>query len=322
MLLTVKKIRNKLPFLRLKISRWADRHRKLSQGTSVKPKRWRTKTAPYQREIMDAVNEAGVEEVIIMSSAQMGKTELILNIIGYYIDYDPSLILCLQPTIEMANIFSKDRLAPMIRDTPVLRREVRSFKASVNPMLHKVFPGGHIIMEGANCAAGIVLHPFKIVLMDEIDRFPIKFAENQTTEFRNRKKIKVSTPTIKGRSQIEKEYLESSREEWCVPCPCCGRYQPYEWGRIRFSDVTMECKFCGEYFSEVEWKEGKGKWIASVPEVRRKRGFHINELASPWRKWTDIIVAFQEANRELIEHGNAERLRMWVNNTMGEAWES
>lgn len=134
----------------LTVSGWADRYRKLSQEASAEPGQWNTSRAPYQKEIMDAVNDAGVDEVIIMSSAQVGKTEIILNIIGYYIDYDPSPILCLQPTLEMAQAFSKDRLAPMFRDTPALRGKVRNVKSkdSGNTILHKVFPGGHITWPG------------------------------------------------------------------------------------------------------------------------------------------------------------------------------
>lgn len=315
----------------LTVSQWADNYRKLSQEASSEPGQWNTNRAPYQREIMDAVNDAGCEEVIIMSSAQVGKTELLLNVIGYYIDYDPSPILCLQPTLEMAQTFSKDRLAPMLRDTPVLMGKVKDARArdSGNTILHKTFPGGHITMAGANSAAGLASRPIKIVLMDEIDRYPasagtegnpIKLAEKRTTTFWNRKKIKVSTPTIKGRSQIENEFLSSSMEEWNVPCPCCGKYQPYEWGRIHFSDVTMECKFCGERLKEMEWKENPGKWIAAK-DNKKKRGFHLNEMASPWKHWDEIIAEFKEANRELKEHGDVEKMKVWINTTLGETWE-
>ena len=245
----------------LTVSQWADEYRRLSPEASAEPGRWNTDRAPYQRAIMDAVNDARCEDIIIMSSAQVGKTELILNIIGYYIDYDPSPILVLQPTLEMAQTFSKDRLAPMLRDTPALKGKVKDARSrdSGNTILHKTFPGGHITMVGANSAAGLASRPIKVVLMDEVDRYPasagtegdpIKLAEKRTTTFWNRKKIKVSTPTIKGRSPIEKEFLTSSMEEWNVPCPCCGKYQPYEWGRIHFSDVTMECKYCLEHISE------------------------------------------------------------------------
>ncbi len=316
---------------KLTVSQWADGYRRLSQEASAEPGRWNTERAPYQREILDAINDGRCEEIIIMSSAQVGKTEIILNIIGYYIAYDPSPILCLQPTLEMAQTFSKDRLAPMLRDTPELRGKVKDVRSrdSGNTILHKVFPGGHITMAGANSAAGLASRPIKIVLMDEIDRYPasagtegnpIKLAEKRTTTFWNRKKIKVSTPTIKGRSQIENEFLSSSKEEWCVPCPCCGKYQPYEWGRIHFSDVTMECKFCMERFSEMEWKENPGKWIAAADNPK-KRGFHLNELASPWKHWEEIIDEFRDANKALKEQGDAEKMKVWINTTLGETWE-
>lgn len=314
----------------LTVSQWADEYRRLSPEASAEPGRWNTDRAPYQRAIMDAVNDARCEDIIIMSSAQVGKTELILNIIGYYIDYDPSPILALQPTLEMAQTFSKDRLAPMLRDTPALKGKVKDARSrdSGNTILHKTFPGGHITMVGANSAAGLASRPIKVVLMDEVDRYPasagtegdpIKLAEKRTTTFWNRKKIKVSTPTIKGRSPIEKEFLTSSMEEWNVPCPCCGKYQPYGWGRIHFSDVTMECKFCLEHISERDWKSNPGKWVAAK-ENNKKRGFHLNELASPWKHWEEIIEDFKEADRDR-KQGDIEKLKTFVNTALGEPWE-
>ena len=107
------------------VSQWADKYRRLSSESSAEPGRWRTSKAPYQREIMDAVCDMRVQKVVIMSAAQIGKTDaLILNPIGYYMHYDPSPIMVMQPTIQMAETFSKDRLSPMLRDTPVLRDKV------------------------------------------------------------------------------------------------------------------------------------------------------------------------------------------------------
>ena len=110
-------------------------------------------------------------------------------------------------------------------------------------------------------------------------------------------------------------------EEWCVPCPCCGKYQPYEWGRVHFSDVTMECKYCGEHISEFDWKQGEGKWIAAHPERRRKRSFHLNELASPWTHWDSIIAEWKEAQKEYKENGDVEKLKTFINTVLGETWE-
>lgn len=317
----------------LTVSQWADRYRRLSAESAAEPGQWNTDRAPYQRKIMDSVNDPAVEDIVVMSSAQVGKTELILNIVGYYIDYDPAPMMIVQPTIKpMAEDFSKDRLAPMIRDTPVLTGKVHDVKSktSGNTILHKTFPGGHVTIAGANSASSLASRPVRIVMLDEIDRYPasagtegnpVKLAEKRTTTFWNKKKIKVSTPTIKGYSQIEKEFQSGTMEEWCVPCPCCGKYQPYEWGRIQFSDVTMECKYCGEHISETEWKKGKGKFIAKHPERRRKRSFHLNELASPWVHWDSIIREWKEANEEVKKYGDTNKLKTFINTVLGETWE-
>ena len=317
----------------LTVSQWADRYRRLSAESAAEPGQWNTDRAPYQREIMDAVNDPMVEEIVVMSSSQVGKTELLLNIVGYYIDYDPAPMLIVQPTVKpMAEDFSKDRLAPMIRDTPVLTGKVRDVKSrnSGNTILHKTFPGGHVTIAGANSASSLASRPVRIVLMDEIDRYPasagtegnpIKLAEKRTTAFWNKKKIKVSTPTIRGVSQIEKEFQSGTMEEWCVPCPCCGRYQPYEWKRIRLADATMECKYCGERIAEMDWKQGQGKYIAAHPKRHRKRSFHLNELASPWTHWPAMIREWREANNEKEKYGDTYKLRTFINTALGETWE-
>ncbi len=117
------------PPKKLTVSEWADEYRQLSKEASAEPGKWVTDRAPYQREIMDSISDPLIDTVVVMTSAQIGKTELLLNIIGYYVHYDPSPILLLQPTLEMAEAFSKDRLAPMIRDTTVLRNRIGDAKS-------------------------------------------------------------------------------------------------------------------------------------------------------------------------------------------------
>lgn len=317
----------------LTVSQWADRYRRLSAESAAEPGQWNTARAPYQREIMDAVNDPMCEHIIIMSSAQVGKTEVLLNIIGYYIDYDPAPILVVQPTVKpMAEDFSKDRLAAMIRDTPALSRKVHDVKsrASGNTILHKIFPGGHVTIGGANSASSLASRPIRIVLMDEVDRYPasagtegspIKLAEKRTTAFWNRKKVKASTPANKSSSQIYQEWLSGTMEEWCVRCPCCGRFQPYAWRRVRFSDVTMRCMYCEEHIPELDWKQGEAKYIAQHPERHRRRSFHLNELASPWVHWEDIIEEWRDADKARKEYGDTRKLQTFVNTVLGEPWE-
>lgn len=310
----------------LTVSEWADAFRKLSRESSAEPGQWITDRAPYQREILDAINDPNIEKIVVMASAQVGKTEIILNAVGYYIDYDPAPILLLQPTEALAKSFSKTRLAPMIRDTPVLRQKVADAKTrdGGNTTLEKTFAGGYIVLVGANAPTNLASRPIKILLADEVDRFPVSagtegdplsLAEKRTNNFYDRKKIVVSTPTVKGASRIEAEYNLSTQEEWNLPCPSCGEYQPLKWGQIVFESISHACKHCGALHNEYEWKAGKGKWIASNPGAE-SRGFHLNELVSPWRNWKEIINDFLDAKRK-----GTEAMQVWVNTSLGETWE-
>jgi phage terminase large subunit GpA-like protein len=114
---------------RLSVSTWADKYRKLSPEDSAEPGQWRTDRAEYQRGMMDAISDPTVEMVVIMSSSQIGKSSIVNNAIAYYIAIDPCPILLIQPTVETAEDYSKDRIAPMIRDTPVLSGLVSDVKS-------------------------------------------------------------------------------------------------------------------------------------------------------------------------------------------------
>lgn len=310
---------------RLKVSDWADRYRRLSSESSAEPGQWNTSRAEYQRGIMDALNDPRTERVVLMTSAQVGKTEILLNAIGYYMDYDPSPIMVLQPTLDMAKTFSKDRLAPMLRDSPALKDKVGDPRSrdSDNTVLHKKFTGGHVTIVGANSPSSLASRPVRILLADEVDRYPpsageegdpLSLAIKRTTTFWNRKMVFVSTPTIKGYSRIEQEYENSTREEWKVACPHCGEYQAFRWSQIRFDDGTMECPSCRSRFDEFVWKRQPGKWVARE-ENQGSRGFHLNELASPWRRWEEVIADFKKAK------DSPELLKTWVNTSLGESWE-
>lgn len=319
------------------LSQWADEKRVLSKKTSAEPGRWKTSKAPYQREIMDAISDVAVQKVVVMSAAQIGKTDgFILNPIGYYMDYDPSPIMVMQPNLQMGESFSKDRLSPMIQDTPALREKVSDkTRNSGNTILHKEFPGGHITIVGANSPSGLRSRPIRILLADEIDGYPptagkdgdpLLLASKRLTTFWNKKEVFISTPTVKGASRIEIEFENSTQEIWNVPCPACGEYQPLEWGQVQFDknnldEINYVCAKCGTVSNEVDWKEQfiKGKFFPRFPE-RNVRGFYLNSLASLFVEWREIVEKFLIANEEK-KKGNIEMLKAWTNTEMAQTWE-
>lgn len=319
----------------LTVSQWADLYRKLSPESSAEPGQWDTNRAPYQREIMDAISDSNTETVVIESSSQVGKSEILNNTLGYYIDQDPAPMLFLQPTELLAKGYGEDRIDPMIRDCPTLASKVKDPKSrdSGNTKLRKSFPGGQVTLLGANAPGNLAGKPIRILLCDEVDRYPqsagiegdpLNLVRKRTVTFWNRKIVIVSTPTIKGASRIETEYESSTKEKWNVPCPSCGKYQPYAWPQLKYKindDDTYElfgyvCKECGCVHSEKEWKKGKGKWIAENPSVKGKRGFHLNEMTSPWRTWQQILEDYIEAKK------SPETLKVWTNTSLGESYEA
>lgn len=325
------------------MSKWADRYRRLSAENTAEPGQWRTDRAPYQREIMNSIVDIKTEKVIVMASSQTGKTEVLLNIIGYYIDIDPGPLLMIQPTIETAQDYSKRRISPMIRDTEVLAVKVADSKTRDinNTILMKVFPGGFLAMGGANSPAGLASRPIRVLLCDEVDRYPesaggegdpIALAEKRTTTFWNRKKVFVSTPTTKGVSRIEQEYELGTQEKWCVMCPACGEYRFIVLRDIQFkydkreqnkktiyivNEVKWRCPICLAETDEYVMKRQPARWIADNPDAidNGVRSFRLNSFVSPWYSWKRIIQEFLESKND------PERFKVFVNTVLGESWE-
>lgn len=279
----------------LTVSEWSDRNRVLSPEASAEAGQWNTFRAEYQRGIMDSLNDPLIDTVVVMKSSQVGWTEILNNVAGYYIDQDPSPILAVQPTVDMGKAWSKDRFSPMLRDTPCLRGKVRDARVrdSGNTVLHKTFPGGHITIGGANSPAGLASRPIRIVLGDEIDRWPHsagtegdpwKLACKRTTTYWNRKKIVGSTPTIKGFSRIESLFEESDQRRYYVPCPHCDEFQVMKWAQVQWpegqpQDACYYCEVCGGEITDTDKLAmiRLGEWRAES-ESRGVAGFHLNEL--------------------------------------------
>ena len=314
------------------MAEWADLERRLDSQSSAEPGRWITSRAEYQRGIMDACSDPSVKEVVVMCGAQLGKSEMLLNTIGYHMAHDPAPILMMQPTVDMANAFSKDRVtAGLLKSTPCLRDKVKDPKArdANNTTLHKVFPGGALSLVGANSPSSLASRPIRVVLCDEVDRYPpsageegdpISLAKRRAATFWNRKIISVSTPTNKNASRIEAAYEESDQRKFHVPCVHCGEMQEMKWQNVIWSDgpkdAAYHCVECGTAWADADRQKAirNGKWIAQKP-FNGVAGFHLNGLYSPWLVVTDAVEEFLAARKDPM------RLRTFVNTFLGETWE-
>ncbi|MCB6992906.1 phage terminase large subunit family protein [bacterium 210820-DFI.6.37] len=335
---------NYIPPENLTVAEWAEKHRILSRESSAEAGHWRNDRTPYLKEIMETFTDYRIKKTTLVASSQIGKSEALLNIIGYIIDQDPGSILYIQPTIDDAKKFSRLRIAPMIRDCPTLKNKVADVKSrdSGNTMLQKTFSGGMLTMVGSNSASGLASTPARYVIGDERDRWaesagtegdPWELAEARATTFYNAKMVDVSTPTIKGRSQIENSFNQGTRETWQHQCPHCGEYHTIDFNNIKFdfkrvkhgkkkdyvltTDVAWACPSCGCICAEEEMRKQPAKWIAENPDAieRGHRSFWINGFSSPWQPWKDIVYAF------LKSKDDPHKLQVVFNTKLGKLWE-
>lgn len=325
----------------LTVSQWADRNRILSSVSSPNPGKWKTTRTPYLREPMDCLSShSPVEMVDLMFGSQLGKTEVVLNWSGYKIDHSPGPMMIVQPTVDMAKRFSKQRIATL-SETPAIKEKLRPARErdSGNTILQKDFPGGTLILTGANSAVGLSSAPVGALGLDEEDRFPemtdegdpVELAEARTKNFVNSKILRTSTPTTVERSRIYKGFLEGDMSRYHVPCPHCKELQVLKWGDETSSyGIKWEtgkpdtayylCEKNGcvieEYHKDWMLQEENGaKWVAEKPELSEyHRSFHLPTIYSPWYSWGKAVRKFLKAKK------HPERLKAFVNTYLGEPW--
>jgi len=319
----------------LRGSEWALENAWFSAEDTVTKQKYSYSRFPYQREILDAMTDPAIERVVVKSSSQIGKTIMQRCTQGFFIDQEPSPMLMIQPTLTMAEAYSKDRLAPFIRDTPALCDKIKDPRArdSGNTLLHKRFPGGHITMAGANSPASLASRPIRVVFFDEVDRYPLSAGTEgdplelgvaRTRRFWNRKIIIVSTPTITGISRIDFEFDKSDKRFFSVPCPSCNHEQVlifknlkwnYDKKKDRFKSVYYECENCSHAIGEIEKIDmiRKGRFIKTQNSLIV--GFHVSELYILDTTWEELIRDF------LKSKDRRELLQVFINTRLGETFD-
>jgi phage terminase large subunit GpA-like protein len=318
------------------VSEWADRHRVLGNRQAAEPGPWRTSRTPYLRAIMDALSPSHpARRVVFMKGAQIGGTECGVNWLGFIIHHAPGAILAVQPHLDLAKRFSRQRIDALIQETPAVRDLVAPAKARdrANSTLMKEFPLGVLVMTGANAPAGLRQMPVRYLFLDEVDAYPVSagkegdpiaLAEARTQNSSWRAKIfLVSTPTLEGASRIADEYARSNRQRYFVPCPHCGHRQWLRWERLSWREgepesVVYLCEACGVGIEERYKTEmlTAGSWEATATsEDPHTVGFHLSSLYSPlgWLSWASIV-----RQRERIV--TDEQHQAFKNSVLGETW--
>lgn len=325
------------------LSEWADANRYLSLESNPTGGRWHTDTVPYTREPMDVIANSAYEDITLMWCSQAAKTEIENNLVGWIMDVDPGPILLIQETIENGRAWSKDRLDPMLRDTPCLRGKISTTRGiakqesvTSNEVLHKSFPGGHLTVVGSNSGAGLSMRPIRYLLADEIDAWApsagdegdqLDLAAKRTTWFHNRKIVTISSPRIKATSRVEPRFLASDQRRLYVPCPHCEFYQQLIWDHFDFSECDADGRpikeaihfLCQECKRRIEERHrpamlAECQWRPQFPG-RPTAGFWLWAIYCPPVPWATL------ANEYIDAQGKPEKMKVFVNTRRAETWE-
>lgn len=327
----------------LRLSQWADEFFRLSAENSATVGRWTS--LPYQIGILDAITDPTVTRVSVMKSARVGYTLCVSAAVGYFIHQDPCSMLFVQPTVDDAKSFSKESIATMIRDVPVLAKivvddaEERGPRDGGSTILGKVYPGGRLSLIGANSGAGFRRRSCRVAILDELDAFPassgadgdpLKLATRRTEYFWNRKIIAGSTPLITGHSRIEELFEAGDQRRYFVPCPHCNTYDFLVFSEraggghyMSFDPKAPEgahfvCSKNGCVIEHHHKRDmvARGEWRAAKPFTDHA-SFHIWAAYSfsPNATWGQIAAEFLEAKKL-----GRETLKTFVNTCLGETW--
>lgn len=313
------------------LSEWAEGNFVLSPEYSART--GRLQLYKFQREILDAFTDPYTGEIVAMTATQMIKTLLQQVAIAYVISRDPGPILAAQPTETDAETFSKERLAPMIRDMECLRSKVAPEKrtSKSNTTLHKVFDGGSLSLIGAQTAGNFARRSIRYFFADERDKWPKNVGKEgdgyslgvkRQATFRSRaKRVQTCSPTIEGDSQIAAAYEGSDQRKFWVPCPVCLRSQVLRWDRVAWDPANpretarYKCEHCEALWDDVQrWNACEiGEWRAERP-FAGIAGFWISEMYSPWKRLGELAVDF------LGKKDDPSALQTFVNTSLAETW--
>lgn len=329
----------------LTVSEWADSKRKLPETSGASGSQWRTSSTPYLRGIMDAVHEVGVRKIAVRKGAQLGGSEALHNIIGYFIEHDPCPMLFVHPTATVAEEWSKDRLADMIRSSPALaaviseKRPARGEREVESTLSLKMFPGGFLALGGANTPNTFARRSVRIAIGDDVDRFPAVVGDegdpadllvNRTTTFYDALTLFVSTPTLKG-GRIDTLFERSDRRQYHLECPECRHEDWITWSdaahfRVTFDDrdpetAALECPDCKALLSEADRRAMvlTGHWLpTATAQETGLVGFHVPSMLSTLG---NVTLSYLVEKWLTSRAKGKESLRVFINTTLAEGWE-
>lgn len=310
---------------------WAKAERYLAPDSTSMPGLWTPVFAGSVEPLLAATNPK-VRNITLMTSAQLMKSDFILNVLGYYLSEDPTSVILAQPSEAQAEEFSKTRIETLIRDTKALSSKIKDKRdrdSGNHTFLKQFLNGAKLSVVSAAAPSDLASRSARVILMDEIDRYktisregdPEQLLQARATTYYNYLVCAVSTPTADGSSRIANRFNKSSKGYFHAKCNHCNNFEKPVWSQVYFdeknpSDCGYICSHCNVMWSESDRHAAvkAGKFIHEHPENIEHLGFHANCIVNPFQPLSHFVKLYIEAKQ------SPESLRSFTNVHLAETY--
>lgn len=300
------------------------------------PGKYDPKRFPYFQRILDTLGpDHPAREVALKKSAQIGGTVLAQIFIGGSMDLVPGPMMYVHPTEPNGIRWVKTKWKAFVRNVAPLRRVFvteRGRDGGNSMTLQERRDGrGQLVIGGANSPASLSMISIVRQVQDDLAKWelnsagdPEDQADSRSKAFSWAKIFKISTPLIRKNCRITRAYLAGTQEQWHVPCPHCGHYQPLLWENMLAcldeagpEDAHFTCVSCEQSIEQrhraaiVE----RGRWVAENKRALQP-SFYLWAAYSPLEDWSAIARAWAKAK------GDPHRELTFANDWIGEAYEA
>jgi len=348
-----------LPDPYITIDKYADEYRMLPKESSAEPGKYRSDRMPYLKEVMQWLSpQDSTQQVKIIKGTQIGATEVGNNVSLYYMDIVPAPQTMILPSETLAKKHSNKKLTPSLRVMPHIAKKITGGKTKddIGGTFEKIYPGGSLNIGWAGSAISFRSDSSRIVILDDVDGFPLDvegegdpldLGKKRADAFGSLKKVYInSTPTVKGRSNIEIEYEDSDQRRYYMPCPHCtpkdhekqnkdnmvvfeDEHFRFEYDKYKYtltSDVKFCCYHCGTLIEEKHktWMMDQRNGARTIADNagHPHKGLRIPSYYSPigFLGWNEI---FQEklTAKKAMKRGDTRKMKTWVNTRDARPWQ-
>ena len=315
----------------LDIVKWAEENRYLGdKSESHRRGFFKYSRTPYMIEPANQLKNPDCKKLVLMTSTQVAKTELLLNAIGTVVVNDPSPVMFLLPTDEMAEDFSRGRVYDLISNC--LSKNFPPLNSKSQRLNARPFAGGVLRIVGASTPNNVAAVPIKYLFADEVDRIPVlvkegdalKLAHRRQTTYINHgaKEIYSGTPTLTSSSRINREHNKGTMCVFEVQCKHCKDWAEITMERLisnkKTNIVRLTCYKCGILTDEKHKLDliTNGRWVATNPNPKKGiYSYHIWAGMNPMVNWSDIMVDFFETQI------SPETLKPFYNTILGKPFD-